>query len=263
MAKERLYTEKEVSAILKRVGERQTVQGNKDAVGLSLQEIQQIAGDVGLDPALVASVAAELDAIPEKEGSFAWLKLPNKVEVERVLPGNVTEAEWPEITSAIERALGVTGVSSQVGSMLEWTYFSKTVQYKISFSPGNGQTRVRLLGDFTRFSRALLLGILIQVAVWFTFMGVLLFSVGGVPFGVVAVFLAYMLIRFGFAGYIRKKEKVFHDLLDRWERTFAVNFIANSVSASTPDVEPPQLSLPTEEIAGEDATTSAERKKVT
>ena len=76
MAEERLYTEKEISTILKRSGERQIAQGQKETVGLSLLEIQQIAGEVGLDPAIVASVAAELDFTSNSEKRILLVKTP-------------------------------------------------------------------------------------------------------------------------------------------------------------------------------------------
>ena len=88
MLKPRLCTEKEISTILKRAGERPVNQGSKESQGLSLEEVQQIAGEFGIDPSVVASVAAELDFVDEKKGG-AWTGLDSKVEVERVLPGEV------------------------------------------------------------------------------------------------------------------------------------------------------------------------------
>jgi len=217
MSNNRLYTEKEISTILKRAGERQAEQGEKETQGLSLEEIQQIAGEVGLDPGIVASVAAELETSLGKEKGQSWLGLPVRVETERVLPGSVSVDQWPEVVSAIENSMGVIGASGQVGKMLEWTYTSKFVQYKVSLTPVNGQTKVRVFGNFTRLARAMLLPFLL----FFTIQGIVIPIGAGLPFwaggaiGLSLGLLIYLIINFGFTSYIRGKERTFEQMITR------------------------------------------------
>ncbi|MBX2819688.1 MAG: hypothetical protein KTR29_08400 [Rhodothermaceae bacterium] len=217
MSNNRLYTEKEISTILKRAGERQAEQGQKETQGLSLAEIQQIAGEVGLDPRIVASVAAELETTLGKEKGQSWLGLPVRAETERVLPGAVSVEQWPEVVSAIENAMGVIGASGQVGKMLEWTYTSKLVQYKVSLTPVNGQTKVRVHGNFTRLARAALLPFLL----FFTLQGTVIPIGAGLPFwaggaiGLTLGILVYFLVQFGFTSYIRGKERTFEQMITR------------------------------------------------
>ena len=262
MAEERLYTEKEISMILKRAGERQTAQGQKESVGLSLNEIQQIAGEVGLDPALVEIVAAELDQNSTNEDSLSWLKTPNKLDVERVIQGVITEADWPETVTAIEKSLGVSGSSAQIGRMLEWTHTSKFAQYKVSLTPGEGQTKVRFFGNFNRLSRAWLIAVLGQVAVWSTLAGINLFSpAGGIPFGMAMIFLVYMIMRLGFVSYINKKERTFRQVITHLERVSTKQKLQPASQENDTDSQKRQLDLPNE-IADQTAHAPTARKKV-
>ena len=234
MSNNRLYTEKEISTILKRAGERQAEQGEKETQGLSLEEIQQIAGEVGLDPGIVASVAAELETALGKEKGQSWLGLPVRVETERVLPGAVSVDQWPEVVSAIENSMGVIGASGQVGKMLEWTYTSKLVQYKVSLTPVNGQTKVRVFGNFTRLARAALLPFLL----FFALQGTVIPISAGLPFwaggaiGLSLGVLIYLLVNFGFTSYIRGKERTFEQMITRLANKVPLNV---TTTANTED----------------------------
>ena len=50
MSKKRLYSDKEISAVLKRAAELHGEQGTTDTSGLTLAELEQIAAEVGTTP---------------------------------------------------------------------------------------------------------------------------------------------------------------------------------------------------------------------
>jgi len=207
MSNERLYTEKEISKILKRAGEVQAAQSEKITVGLSLEEIQQIAKDVGLEPDIVANVANEIDDEPEQEetGFFSSLMMPTKIDLEHVLPGNLSENEWPEVVSLIERATGKSGSSSQIGKMLEWISDGKHTDYKLSLFSGEDQSKVILQGNFNQLALSWTLPILINVAVWAFLLAMLNLGLMGIPIGVAVTFVTYLVILRGFKNFMKKK----------------------------------------------------------
>ena len=241
MEKRRLYTEKEISTILKRAGERQSQKGSKVANGLTLDEIQQIAGEVGLDPSLIAEVAAELDTTEMAENGKSWAGIPSKMSVERVLPGEVTEDLWPEVVSALERSLGVIGASGQIGKTLEWTHTSKLMQYRVSFIPEGGQTKVLMHAHFSKMATAWSFVIGVGAVQGFLItLAATEFFPGSVGMGLVIGALVYMLVRFGFSSYINKKESAFHHFLSRAEKILLnskTTSLSNSVSESQPSKE--------------------------
>ena len=264
MSNKRLYTEKEISTILKRAGERQAEQGEKETQGLSLEEIQHIAGEVGLDPAIVASVASELEMKLGNEKDKSKLGLPSRVETERVLPGTVSEDQWPEIVAGIENALGVIGASGQVGKMLEWTYTSKLVQYKVTFTPVEGQTKVRVFGNFTRLARALLFPFL----VFFTLQGTIIPISTGVPvwagaaLGLSIGMLVYMLVRFGFTGYLRRKERIFEQMITSLTNKVPLHSGGMSTTKAASAPSRAQIEMPEKETQEATITPSEVRRKV-
>ncbi|MBO6793580.1 MAG: hypothetical protein JJ895_06700 [Balneolaceae bacterium] len=121
MSNDRLYTEKEISKILKRAGEIQASEREKVTMGLSLEELQQLAEEVGLEPDIIANVAETIDIEPENEdeGFLSSLMMPTKIDVEHVIQGEISEDEWPEVVAMMERHSGKAGISSQVGKLLE------------------------------------------------------------------------------------------------------------------------------------------------
>lgn len=261
MSKDRLYTEKEISTILKRAGERQADQGDKETTGLSLEEIQQIAQEVGLDPGIIAAVAAELDH-KEKEGSaLSKLWVPEKLEAERVVAGTVTEEHWPEIVSTIESTLGVAGASGQVGRMLEWTYTSKTMQHKITCTPGEGQTRIRIFTNFSRLARVWM----IPFSLYTLFLGFVFPFNAGLPalasvgIGLAASLLVYMLIRFGFTGYALRKERTLNKLLARIEKILPEE--AAPLDHTSHSVAQPRLVIPEEGDRSDEASRAGQQRR--
>lgn len=209
MSNDRLYTEKEISKILKRAGEIQAAEREKVTIGLSLEEIQQLAEEVGLEPDIIASVAEYIDVEPEKEetGFFASLMMPTKIDVEQVIQGEITEEDWPEIVSLIERTAAKSGASSQIGRMLEWTSDSKNSVQKLSVIPGDNQTKVIFQGTFTQLALAWTLPIVINVGVWAFILGMINLGMVGIPIGIGVVFATYLIILSGFKSFMRKKKQ--------------------------------------------------------
>jgi hypothetical protein len=56
----KLYSEKEIGAILKRAAELSMSEAGSNAGGLSLEELQQIGREAGIDPDLILKAASEL-----------------------------------------------------------------------------------------------------------------------------------------------------------------------------------------------------------
>jgi hypothetical protein len=147
MSSERLYTEKEISAILQRSGELHAEQGKTETQGLTLRELQQIAAEVGISADAVASAANELEQAGHPKQGASWAGFPTKLEFDRIVQGEISEEMWPEVAAALNDTFGVVGVSGQVGRMMEWTYSDrKTSQLQVSLIPKDGQTKIRIRG---------------------------------------------------------------------------------------------------------------------
>ena len=255
MAKKRLYSEKEFNTILKRAVEQQSDQGVKETVGLSLEEMQHIAGEVGLDPAVIAQIAADLDRSPDSGKRYPLYKTPTKIEVERILPGVIDEDQWPEIVAAIERELDVSGTSTQIGQMLEWTYSTSSNRYKITFSPGEDKTKVRFYGSVKQVVVAWYSVVMIYAI---GFSSAYLSQGGNIALGGLAVLLIYLMVRFGLMRYANKKEQKFHGLIAQFEEAFTDVTHPESIKSTT---SASQIEIPNKQEDQDQANSTAARKK--
>ncbi|MEO1022184.1 MAG: hypothetical protein AAFW89_06525 [Bacteroidota bacterium] len=209
MGKDRLYTEKEISKIIKRAGELQAAESSKTTIGLTLEEIQHIAQDVGLEPDIVAEVASQMDHEPEQEerSIFSPLLISTQLDMEEIIPLQLTEEEWPEVVSLMERVAGKTGASSKVGRMMEWISDSKHTLYKLSLFSGDDQSKVVIQANFNQLALAWTLPIVINVAVWALLLGMLNFGMMGIPIGLSITLASYLVVRSGINSFVQKKKK--------------------------------------------------------
>ena len=161
----RRFTEEEAQRIFARVAERQRHAAATDR-GLSLAELEEAAGAAGLDPALVAAAAAELDAAPHPERTF--LGSPVEVIRHRVVAGPLDDDAWAQMVAAARREFGHPGIAGQIGRLREWTCFTGGQN-----GAANNQTLTRLTAEptadgtritLTRSIREVVLGITIATA---------------------------------------------------------------------------------------------------
>ncbi len=167
----RRYSDEEFALILRRASEISEVGDARPGGGLSLSEIQQIAGEAGIDPTAVARAAAGL---PEQSHDrlVAFFGGPARYRHERTLPGKVSEEAQSRILQAIRRAAGHQGKTEHVLDSLEWQTIEEPSQIFVNVSARDTGTTIEVLGDrrtayaLTYFipTFAALLGSLILVA---------------------------------------------------------------------------------------------------
>lgn len=117
----RLFSEQEIGAILKRTAElsKQADRGVQD--GLSLEEIQQLAADAGLDPALVSRAAAEISSPGAGETKSDLFGGPLAYSTDVDLDIDVDEEAWESMLPAIRAAFNDPGTVSVREGTFEWT----------------------------------------------------------------------------------------------------------------------------------------------
>lgn len=159
----RRYSEEEAQRIFARVAEREREAASSSASGLSLAELEEAARAAGLDPALVASAAAELDAAPHKERTAAGA--PVEVVRHRLVPGALGDDGWAQMVGTVRREFGEPGTAGQIGRLREWTSIggrsNNEVVTRLTAEPTAGGTRVTL----SRSVRQVALGFTIATTV--------------------------------------------------------------------------------------------------
>jgi len=144
----RRYTEEEFALILRRTAE---LQERPDIIppeegGLTLAEISAIAREVGLDPALVARAAGDLDARrPSALTRFLGGEARHRREASvRV---SLTQEAYPRVVEAIRQATGRHGEAREAVGSLEWRASDGVTHLHVTVTPERGAARVVLSAD--------------------------------------------------------------------------------------------------------------------
>ncbi len=223
MSKKRLYSDKEISAVLKRAAELHRDQGPTDTSGLTLAELEQIAAEVGIDPAFVKTAATELEE-GRTDTDFHFWGGPLSVDLERIVEGEVSEAKWEEIVMEIRRIFGSAGKTGQLGRSLEWIHGDQTGERAhVTLSPMGGQTRIRIFTRMTDWA----VGIHTPLVAASTIPAIVLVALLQLgPVLNTGVFLltvaaAFMLARLAFGVLARRQERKARKLLARLDDLIA------------------------------------------
>jgi hypothetical protein len=147
----RRFSEKEVALIIKRASELQQDEAPAESTtGMSLAELEQVAREAGLDPALVRRAATDLDTRVTQQEPSRFIGAPTNLHLERTIEGEVPVDEYEPMVLEIQRVLGGVGTASTLGRTLQWTMSSSerrrhtTSSVQITITPRNGRTTIRI-----------------------------------------------------------------------------------------------------------------------
>jgi hypothetical protein len=147
----RRFNETEVADIIKRASELQQLESTTESTtGMSLAELEQVAREAGLDPALVRRAASDLDTRVTDRRPSAFIGAPPALVLERTIDGELPVDEYESVVLEIQRELGGVGSASTLGRSLVWTMHgvgrrrasTRTVQ--VTVTPRNGRTTIRM-----------------------------------------------------------------------------------------------------------------------
>ncbi len=114
----RLYSEKEIGALIQRATEIQKGRHAGNHSGLSLQEVGEIAAEFGIDASSLRAAAMELENTASKKGLLGG---PFSINMVRVLEGHYSDETWDEVVEAIRETTGSRGRSRLDGRERVWS----------------------------------------------------------------------------------------------------------------------------------------------
>jgi len=144
MASDHRYSDDEVSLILRKAADLQ-VQGAARAEGLTLQAIQEIAGEVGIRPEVVAEAAALVARGNADLG--AAQSSSDKFRLELFQPGAPTDEQLAELPSVIRRVMEHQGRVSDVLGSIEWSTVGQVSQVAVVIRKSENGTQVEIVAD--------------------------------------------------------------------------------------------------------------------
>jgi hypothetical protein len=224
----RRYSEEEVRRLLERATSLQREEGRPGSAseGFTLQELEEIAAEAGIDPLRLRRAATELDS-GSQESASRWdgvIGAPPTILFERTVPCEISGPGLEAIAFEIQQALGVLGQPSLVGNTLTWKSEtpSNTRSLQIVVASRGGETYIRVEEQLNQLAGALFGGLVggvgcgvgfgVGMGVGFGALGSVLFAVA-FPAGVLGA--SYLAARTSFSSVARKRRAVLQDLIAR------------------------------------------------
>lgn len=157
------YDEKQVAEILQRAAGLDQKKRFERPV-LTLQEIEAIARDAGIDPAMVAVAARDLALKHQEQGLGSRLAgAPLRRTIERVVDGEISTDEHELLANDIREALAGTGMPAQIatlGRSLSMSMFTRGGLIDVQVSPKNGKTHIRITVNAVQLAGGLFGGLM-------------------------------------------------------------------------------------------------------
>ncbi|MEM1127507.1 MAG: hypothetical protein AAGI71_12715 [Bacteroidota bacterium] len=251
---QRLFSDKEISEVLKRAAELQNSQGSATRLGLTQDELQHAAHEVGIDPQWVQIAIRELAHqrdVADADDTFHLWGAPLNLEVERIVPGELDVDDWGELVSHVRRALNKVGDIDQIGRHLEWRHDGRSQgveSYQFVANPRNGQTRLTLNATFDSIYALFVvlptsLMVLPIIPIFAETSWPIMVKVAAAVGIVAGTFLAG---RWGLKQYVRRRtrrlKKLMRDLVERVQDAIQESA---PIQAAAPPVELPSEDVPT------------------
>jgi hypothetical protein len=235
----RRYTEQEVRLIIKSAAELQQRQADRSGElsgGMSLVELEQVAGEVGIDPSLVRRAAARIDATRTGSDANVFLGSPTHILLERVVDVTIDPGQFDQLLDIVRAVSHEVGEVSTVGRQFGWKGRLDGAKADVNVSVGDVRTtlRVRVAMDEVALGHFMVKGVLfgfggglIGSAVAVTLLGPAAFALGA---GTLAT--GYVWARRGFRGETMQRRARAAELLDAL--AFRTTRIAETKRVSAP-----------------------------
>jgi len=223
----RRYNETDTDAILRRAAELSAGSEERSAKrGLTIEEMEALAGEAGLDPELVRRAAREV-AIKRTQRAAPLAGAPTRILLEKEIPGEISEEVWESMVGEMQGLFGAVGFASRVGRTRSWSLAPTSVRgpqsrlVSLSATTQQGKTVLRMDESLSQLAGALFGGIVGgggggTTGIWMGIgMGVLHSPIAALSMVVLSVLSTYTLARTLFARTYRKRADELNDLLNR------------------------------------------------
>lgn len=158
---DRRFTDREIGLILRRaveLEENSPSAGLPAARGLTLEELQDIGRDAGIDPSMVALAAQELDGRKGLE-PLTPMGPSGARRAVRTIPGKLPEEVTSELMRIVDREVEAQGTVGEALGGVRWTSNTRFLSTQVSVEPSGNDTLLRVEERFSDAVRGPLHGI--------------------------------------------------------------------------------------------------------
>tara|TARA_R110002096_G_scaffold435983_1_gene664824 strand:- start:1458 stop:2267 length:810 start_codon:yes stop_codon:yes gene_type:complete len=266
MNNDKLYSQKEIKALLQKATELQKENIGQTEDGLTLEELEQIAADSGIDPMYIReAISRQNSGIPESSG-FHLLGAPLSLEVGREVPYEMSMDDWELVVQEARRTFNKSGGTVQhLGKSFEWmSPDHKFIHASLTATPLKNKTRFYVSSHYGKIA---------FFAYYFPFvllimgLGIFLGSASLPPLINIAIAVASITSvfagsRYFFGKWVQSRKKKMDDMITRFGKLIGLDDKRTSTKS---DVLPqkenePQISIPDEHLESNSSETENRTK---
>ncbi|MFA5668897.1 MAG: hypothetical protein WC967_06615 [Balneolaceae bacterium] len=150
MPTDKLYSQKEIKALLQKATELQRNELGKNNKGLTLEELEQIAADSGINPMYIREAISGQSTSVEEKSSFHLLGAPLSLEIGKEVPFEMSIDDWELVVQEARRTFKRNGGTIQkLGKSLEWmSPENKFINTSLTATPLKKKTRFFVSSHF-------------------------------------------------------------------------------------------------------------------
>ncbi|MDH3271475.1 MAG: hypothetical protein OEN56_09100 [Gemmatimonadota bacterium] len=139
----RRFTDREVALVLKRATELDESDGAGAAGGLSLEDLNEIAREVGIAPAAIERAVASLDRGARIAPSLAGA--PTVRKAAQAVPGELDQEGVARLMTVVDERTDTTGAITEALGSVRWTGQDRFKSTRVSVTPRNGETTIEVV----------------------------------------------------------------------------------------------------------------------
>lgn len=152
---ERRFTDQDVALILRRAVDLDRESGRESrGRGLSLEDLREIAVEVGVDPAMVSRAAEELGTRSVGR-SLSLMGDPVVRRGVRAVPGTADEETLRELMRIVDREMPAQGTVTEALGTVRWNSGGRFLSRQVSIEPTVKETLIRVEERFEQRARTL------------------------------------------------------------------------------------------------------------
>ena len=147
MTRPRLYNDREVQLILKSAVEIQMKADSfHESGGMSLEQLEHVAREAGLDPASIRRAASQID-LHRDVGENVFLGSPDHIVAERTVDFPLDRSKFDQLLDVARGISGEVGEVSTVGGQFGWKGSRDGAKTDITVSVSDATTTFRVRID--------------------------------------------------------------------------------------------------------------------
>jgi hypothetical protein len=165
--------------------------------GYTIADLRDIAAEVGIDPDAIEKAAADLVASNEPSSHSQKSPFDHVIHEDLIIARALSDAEMRAVVMQTETIIGRVGTMREADDWVEWR--DPKDRFYVGLARGRGQTRIRVIGDYSvgRVNSAAGIGVIGA-------MTVMTVAASATAIGLIAGALCVSVVPFLVAGHWRR-----------------------------------------------------------